>query len=110
MSNAAQQPVKQTYKTVKNPLKAVRDVSGYTEMKKQQEVQKQKADAAAAIAEERNTAAEKRISEADEKKRQAAQAAARGRSASRRARGGARGYRSLLSPANESGSGSLSGR
>ena len=110
MSNAAPKPAKQAAKALKNPLKAARDVSGYTEMKKQQEAQQQKADAAAAAAEERNVAAEKGISGAEEKKRQAALEAARGRSAGRRARGGARGYRSLLAPAGDDTGTSLSGR
>jgi len=107
MSNAAPKPAKQAVKTLKNPLKAVRDVSGYTDMKDEAAKKQQEQEARVAAAESKQAEAAAAV---EDKAKAMEGEAAKKRSARRRAGAGRGGYRSLLSPARSGDvSSSLSG-
>jgi hypothetical protein len=94
-------PFKQTYKTVKNPLKAVRDVTGYTEMKKEMMRKQREQEELAKAAQKKQADSTAKVN-AKERKLRTEEAR---RVSSRRSAmgGGFRGYRSLLAPSRVGG-------
>jgi hypothetical protein len=89
-------PFKQAKKVVTNPLKAVRDVTGYTEMKEEVMRKQREQEALAEAAQGKQLSSSAKVAD---KERRLRLEEARKVSSRRSASGGrGRGYRSLLSP------------
>lgn len=106
--NWVPKPVKRTVKVAQNPLKTVRDVTGYTEMK--QEAMRRQREQEASVAEAQKKQESALAAENTKERKLRVEEARRVSSRRSAGAGGFRGYRSLLSPSRVGGSSSkLSG-